>query len=126
MWYARRIDPAAFRQADILSIHGERPRCLVTGLWQWTEGHHILGRGYAHGAGLKSDNRKIFSSIFNCAPLHRDVHNGSRINRPSFRAFLLDVVHELVMNAVAAGAYELSDIDREFLKVYGPESASID
>jgi len=57
----------------------------------------------------------MFSSVFNCAPLQRNVHNSPLINQPLMRALLLQTARKHVMNAVGCGSYELNDHDRAFL-----------
>lgn len=114
-----RYDRATFAPADIFAVYGERPRCFLTSTWQFAELHHILGRGYDHGAHKGTEERAFFSSIFNCAPLNRDIHKGPYRDHPLMRRLLLEIARKHVMNAIAGGAYELSGYDRDFLRFAG-------
>ncbi len=108
-------DPAAFRRQDVQLVYGERPRCAFTMLWQFVDAHHILGRGFQAGCRKSSPDRCIFSSIYNFAPLQRDVHKGPLRDHPLVRLVLLDRAAEYVREAIRRGHYEETDLDREFL-----------
>lgn len=110
-------DPASHRPEDIIAVHGEHPRCFLSGLWQWVDGHHILGRGYDFGERKKDEGRRAFSSILNYAPIIRDVHKFGLRDHRLMRRLLLEIAHEKVMQAVGRGRYELRPEDTRFLQI---------
>ena len=101
-------DSAAFREKDVIAIWGERPHCVLTGVWQFCDLQHVLGRGGKH-------NRNISSSILNSVPLQRDIHKGPYRDHPLMRKLFLEITRKRVMNYVMLGEYELTDRDKEFL-----------
>lgn len=111
-------DPAAFRQQDIQNIWGERPLCPLTGHWQFVDLQHIMGRGHNYGSGIKQgkDQRKMFSSVFNCTPLIRDVHAGGYRDHRLMRELFLEITFEKVMEKVNRGEYKLKQLDKDFLE----------
>ena len=108
-------DLANFRPQDILTVYGERPRCFLSGVWQFCDGHHILGRGYDHGARKTSGDRQLFSSIFNFAPLNRDIHQGPQRDATEMRWLLLRLARRNVLESIRRGAYEITELDDRFL-----------
>lgn len=108
------VDIASFRPYDVQSVYGERYHCLMTGIWQFCDLSHILGR-----SGLKMDDprRKLYSSIFNCAPLNRDIHKGPLRDHRGVRLALLEQAERKVREAVNRGHYEISDLDEHFLRL---------
>jgi len=113
------IDAAKFNQIDIEAIYGDRPRCFLTGLWQFCDLHHIMGRGYKYGFNKRIDERAMFSSVFNCGLLNRDIHNGPYRDAPEMRNLLLRIARKNIMDAVIAGRYVLNENDEAFLAFLG-------
>ena len=105
-------DTASFRREDISAVYGEIPLCVLTLKHESVECHHALSRGYTFG--YRGD-RSMFSSVFNCIPLTREIHAGPLRDSPELRRLFLRVARERVMNAVGLGSYEIKERDRRFL-----------
>jgi hypothetical protein len=107
-------DPASFRDEDIIAVHGPSPSCLQTGKRPspqfQVEKHHVLGRG-----GKGPEQRRVHSSVLNCAPLIDLVHAGPLRDDPAQRWVYLRIAFEKAMEAVGQGRYALTDIDRAFV-----------
>lgn len=108
-------DNASFRQADVEACYGNRPRCILSGTWQWVDGHHVLGRGELFGIKPGDRRRWLLSSIFNFAPIHRDIHNFGTKDHPELRHFFLRMARERVAEAHHKGSYQITALDKEFL-----------
>lgn len=104
-------DTASFHQQDIEAVYGPMPLCVLT-LKTSPDLQHIIGRGYTFG--YRGD-RSMFSSVFNCIPLTREIHAGPLRDSPELRRLFLRVARERVMNAVGLGSYEIKERDRRFL-----------
>lgn len=102
-------DDASFNPRHVHAIFGEYYGCLITEITAGVECHHILGRGGKY-------DRKMMSSILNCAPLWDVIHKRGWINNEFFQQFLLEIVARKVQAAVLRGAYEYNANDREFQK----------
>jgi hypothetical protein len=107
-------DPAAIRQADVFAVYGFDIRCVFTTA-RVIELHHILGRGELFGIKMDDLRRELLSSVFNVAPLIREIHQGPLRDNRYMRHMFLGLAEQRVMNAVGAGQYTLTDIDRGFL-----------
>lgn len=115
-------DLAAFREADLLAVHGpvagrtcfQTARSMRDG--QPIDCHHIFGRG-----NKGSEDRRLHSSIFNCALLRRDIHHGPMRDKKNQREAYLDETISRVMEAIATKRYELREEDRAFLARYRPD-----
>lgn len=113
-------DPSSFRDEDLLAVHGPAPTCFQTAKRHMQDGqpvdkHHIYGRG-----GKDPEDRRIHSSVLNCAIIRRDIHHGPMRDRPAQREAYLDAAIDKVFSAAAGGDYELRDEDRAFLQLYRP------
>ena len=104
-------DLADFRDGDIEAIWGTPRRCVLTGIWQFCDGQHIMGRGGEH-------NREVHSSIFNFIGLNRDIHKGGYRDHPLMRVLFLNIASAKILEAATSGIYEITDSDRDFLKMY--------
>ena len=103
-------DKAAFRRQDIISIYGERPRCPITGLWQFVDPAHILGRGGKY-------QRKAHSSILNYIPLCREIHAGAYRDSNEMRHLFLRIALKNFNEAIRDGRYTIRPEDEEFRKI---------
>lgn len=108
-------DAANFLPKDIDAVYSDRPKCLLTLLWQWSDPSHILGRGELFGINKGDPRRTIFSSIYNLAPLQRDIHGGPHRDHRYMRLLLLELCEEKVREAIRDGKYEKTPIDEDFL-----------
>lgn len=110
--YAAAFELSDFRRGNLIAVYGPSPLCFHTAhpsiVGQPVDPHHILGRG-------KKGQRDIMSSVFNHAPLRRDIHKGPLRDSPDQRGVYLRVACSHVMNAVGQGKYSLNDIDRAFI-----------
>ena len=102
-------DTASFDRVALQAIYGEYPACFVCPRYKGVDPHHIHGRGGKH-------NRKLMSSVFNCAMLSRDVHETCPfINNPEFQWILCQHAIRHVNHAIAKGDYEATETDIAFL-----------
>lgn len=107
-------DHAECDKLALLRIHGENPYCFL-GSGNAQDWHHILSRGNRFGFKLNAPERKLFSSVFNIAPLGRYPHQLCPIlHDPNMELALLAHARKIVNNAVIAGRYELTEIDKGF------------
>ena len=104
-------DPAAFAGKDVEAVWGSPIHCVLTGIWQFCDQQHIMGRGGKY-------DRDIHSSIFNMIPLNRDIHKGSYRDHPLMRVLFLNIARSKIHEAEMRGEYECTDNDRDFLKMY--------
>lgn len=112
-------DPAAFDKEALSRIwqSGDSyPACVFNGVTAdaW---HHVFGHGEEFGAKKRSyERRHMFSSVFNALPLTEEPHaRYAMLNHPKQREVFFDHLYRVDMNAVAAGRYELTDVDVAFL-----------
>lgn len=104
------LDPANFPKDELEMIYGPQPQCFVRPRVPADDPHHIFGRG-----GTRED-RFIFSSVLNHAPLCRDIHEYCPfLNTRGFRQALFDHACKHVFYAQARGLYRLSETDQLFL-----------
>lgn len=107
-------DLAALRQADVFAVWGMDIRCVFTTA-RVIEMHHVLGRGELFGIRTDDPRRELLSSVLNGIPLIREIHSGPLRDNRYMRHMFLGLAEQRVMNAVGAGQYTLTDIDRGFL-----------
>ena len=108
-------DPAAFRPEDIQAVYGDRPKSWFTGLWQFLDPAHILGRGEDFGFKKDHPDRIYMSSIYNFCPLDRDIHKHGARDHRFIRAYQLEMAKEKVQEKIVAGEYVQTYIDLGFL-----------
>lgn len=103
-------DPADFDKDELEAIYGPNPPCFISPYDKAQDPHHIFGRGG------KREDRFIFSSVLNHAPLCRKIHDGCPLlNTRGFRQSLYDHAFKHVSLAVAKGNYALTDTDQLFM-----------
>lgn len=103
-------DLASFKPDDIMSVWGSYKYCAITNRTDHVEYHHIIGRG-------GKNNRKMCSSLFNCIPIHHEIHTTGYLKQlePAF----LDIAAEKVIQAYQNGEYIMKDHDVQFLELIG-------
>jgi hypothetical protein len=109
-------DEAAFPIEDIQAIYGVNVTCVVT-RGKPVDFHHILGRGQAFGSRIGTDDRRRFSSMYNCIPLKRDVHDGPVRDSREMRRLFLRIARERVEQATIRSGYQISDHDEQYLEL---------
>lgn len=103
-------DPANFDKIELEFIYGHTPLCFISPMEKAQEFHHIFGRGG------KREDRHIFSSVLNAAPLSRKLHDTCPLlNTKGFRQALYDHALKHVSYAVAKGNYAYTDVDLLFM-----------
>jgi len=107
-------DHAAFRHADLMAVWSPMPLCVFT-LAPVVEFHHCLGRGQDQGFKKDHPDREMLSSVFNAIPVSHAIHSGPLRDAPDVRRLFLRLARTRVLNAAAAGHYEVTALDRRFL-----------
>lgn len=103
-------DHANFDKDELEFIYGHTPLCFISPMEKAQDFHHIFGRGG------KREDRFIFSSVLNAAPLSRNIHDRCPLlNTKGFRQALYDHAFKHVSYAVAKGNYAYTDTDLLFM-----------
>lgn len=111
----RKADNAAFDRQDAECVLGPRPTCCITG-GQHVDLHHILGRGFDHGARPGDEERAKFGSLYNCVPLCPEVHHGPMRDSVEMRWLFLRLAAKRVEQAVIYNGYRMNGRDERFLE----------
>lgn len=65
-----------------------------------------------------SENRKMHSSLFNCAPLSTNCHAFGPLHDTDIESFLLRKAAEKIFFAAGRGLYLITEYDLAFLEFY--------
>jgi len=104
-------DLASFDGKLLMRIYGEFPVCIAEECNKRACDFHHVTR---HGNAKNKEDRKLHSSILNCAPLCREHHTEGKLHHRETEEFYLRTIRYVLSEL----GYEMNANDGKFMEKY--------